>query len=47
MKIDDIKLNLVCGPLIDGEVGDALGYTVEFNQYSENIAKYNQQVSEY
>lgn len=34
------KKDLVRGSLIGGAVGDALGYTVEFNRYAEIIAKY-------
>ena len=37
-----MKLNLVRGSLIGGAAGDALGYAVEFNPYSEIIAKYGQ-----
>ena len=36
----DNKLNLVRGSLIGGAAGDALGYAVEFDRYSEIIAKY-------
>lgn len=36
----DIKLNLVRGSLIGGAAGDALGYAVEFDRYSEIIANY-------
>ena len=38
----DIKLNLVRGSLIGGAAGDALGYAVEFDRYSEIISKYGQ-----
>lgn len=34
------KLDLVRGSLIGGAAGDALGYTVEFDCYSEIIARY-------
>ena len=36
----DNKLDLVRGSLIGGAAGDALGYAVEFDRYSEIIAKY-------
>ncbi len=38
----DIKLDLVRGSLIGGAAGDALGYAVEFDRYSEIVAKYGQ-----
>ena len=34
------RLDLVRGSLVGGAAGDALGYAVEFNHYSEIIAKY-------
>lgn len=40
MIIMDNKLDLVRGSLIGGAAGDALGYAVEFDRYSEIIAKY-------
>ena len=42
MKIIEKKLDLVRGSLIGGAAGDALGYTVEFDRYSEIVAKYGQ-----
>ena len=36
------RLDLVRGSLVGGAAGDALGYAVEFNHYSEIIAKYGQ-----
>ena len=38
----DNKLDLIRGSLIGGAAGDALGYTVEFDDYSEIIANYGQ-----
>ena len=38
----ETRLNLVRGSLIGGAAGDALGYAVEFDRYSEIIAKYGQ-----
>ena len=44
----DNKLNLVRGSLIGGAAGDALGYAVEFDRYSEIISKYGQSgITEY
>ena len=40
MNTTDYQQNLVRGSLIGGAAGDALGYAVEFNRYSEIIAKY-------
>ena len=40
MQNKDNKLDLVRGSLIGGAAGDALGYAVEFDRYSEIIAKY-------
>ena len=34
------RLDLVRGSLVGGAAGDALGYTVEFDRYSEIIARY-------
>lgn len=42
MKIDEIKLNIVRGSFIGGAAGDALGYAVEFDRYSEIIDRYGQ-----
>ena len=42
MKIDKIKLNFVRGSFIGGAAGDALGYAVEFDRYSEIIDRYGQ-----
>ena len=40
MNTTDYQQNFVRGSLIGGAAGDALGYAVEFNRYSEIIAKY-------
>ena len=48
MQNKDKKLDLVRGALIGGAAGDALGYAVEFDRYSEIIAKYGQSgITEY
>ena len=39
---EDMRLDLVRGSLIGGAAGDALGYTVEFDRYSEIISRYGQ-----
>ena len=39
---EDRRLDLVRGSLIGGAAGDALGYTVEFDRYSEIISRYGQ-----
>jgi ADP-ribosylglycohydrolase len=42
------KLDLVCGSLIGGAAGDALGYAVEFSSYRSIISKYGAQgITEY
>ena len=42
MNTKENKLDFVHGSLIGGAAGDALGYAVEFDRYSEIIAKYGQ-----
>lgn len=42
MQNKDKKLDLVRGALIGGAAGDALGYAVEFDRYSEITEKYGQ-----
>ena len=39
---EDRRLDHVRGSLIGGAAGDALGYTVEFDRYSEIISRYGQ-----
>ena len=39
---EERRLDLVRGSLIGGAAGDALGYTVEFDRYSEIISRYGQ-----
>ena len=39
---NDRRLDLVRGSLIGGAAGDALGYPVEFDRYSEILAKYGE-----
>ena len=48
-KVDKGKLtDKIRGCLIGGAVGDALGYPIEFTQYSEVLKKYGKQgITEY
>lgn len=48
MNMKDNQQDFVRGSLIGGAAGDALGYAVEFDRYSEIIAKYGQSgITEY
>lgn len=42
MQNKDFKLDLIRGSLIGGAAGDALGYPVEFDKYSQIVRKYGE-----
>ena len=42
MQNKDYKLDLIRGSLIGGAAGDALGYPVEFDRYSQIVRKYGE-----